>query len=368
VVAIVSAPTDHRIYRPGWGPGDTRAARWLGGDRRDGYAFAPAWRGRQRDQSFLDPRLVWFTGCRSHLRAVSARGYGSLGLVAGQKTVLTARIAAILDGLPLEADGIYSSGPTILVEQTDEVREREAVATRPYPDLLAEVARHHSIRVMDAEVRRFLDRLPVDAVIVDVGGGWGWHWRRLGVELPHVCVVLVDLVRANLRRAADLLGRLVNDQVFLVHGDATSLPLPAAVFDGYWSVQALQHIPSFARTVEEAVRVLRRGGHFACYALNRSPLMAAAYRLTGRTYHVRGKRPGGFYLARGSTEEARIVRRVFGSPVTTRYSELLFHPDLKLHTGRSTSWTGSLDAHLSTRIRLFAPFARQRSYHARKSA
>jgi ubiquinone/menaquinone biosynthesis C-methylase UbiE len=164
-----------------------------------------------------------------------------------------------------------------------------------------------------------------------------------------------------------MLGSLVNDQVFLMHGDATKLPFPTAVFDGYWSVQTLQHIPGFEQVIREAHRVLRPEGQFACYSLNRAKLVEIAYRLMGRSYHVRGMRPGSFYLARGSAEEASVIGRVFGSRVTSRYSEVLFHPDLKLRTGRAASWVGMADAYLSSRMPLLACIARQRSYHTHKA-
>lgn len=274
-------------------------------------------------------------------------------------------IANILDGLQLAADGIYSS-LSAEPRQTDEVREREAVARGAYPDLLLEIGRHHSVPVMDREVRSFLDGVPARGVVADIGCGWGWHWRRLDAQRPDVYVIAVDFVRENLRVAARMLGSLVNDQVFLVHGDATKLPFPPAVFDGYWTVQTLQHIPGFKEAITEAHRVLRPDGQFACYSLNRAKAVEIAYRLMGRSYHVRGKRPESFYLARGSAEEANIVGRVFGSPVKSRYTEVLFHPDLKLRTGRAASWIGMADAYLSGSMPLFAWIARQRSYHTRK--
>ena len=221
---------------------------------------------------------------------------------------------------------------------------------------------------MEREVRAFLRDVPAHGVVADVGGGWAWHWRRLDVERPDVSVVVVDFVRENLRHAARMLGPLANQQVFLVHGDATKLPFPSSVFDGYWSVQALQHIPDFEQAVTEAHRVLQPGGQFACFSLNRARLIEFAYRLTGRQYQVRGKRPGSFYLTRASAEEAGVVERVFGSRVTSRYTEVLFHPDLRLHTGEAASWIGRADRYLSSSLPLFAWMARQRSFHVTKRA
>ena len=275
-------------------------------------------------------------------------------------------VAAILNGLELEADGIYSSAFPKATGQADEIRERETFALRKHPDLLLEIGRHHSIPVMDREVRLFLGGIPSHGVVADVGGGWGWHWRRLATERPDVCVVLVDFVRANLRVAARVLGALVNDQVFLVHGDAMKLPFPSSAFDGFWSVQTLQHIPCFEHAVREAHRILGQNGRFACYSLNRAKLIEVAYRLMGKPYTVHGERRGHFHLARGDAEQAGLVARVFGSRVTSRYTEIMFHPDLGLRTGGASSWIGCVDARLSSNLPLLTWIARQRSYHARK--
>jgi len=277
-------------------------------------------------------------------------------------------VAPALDGLRLEADGIYSSHVAQTAEQADEIRLREAVAAGKYPDLLDEVARHHSIRVMDRELRLFLEGIPRAGVVADIGGGWGWHWRHLDRLRPDICVVLVDFVRENLAIAARMLGGLVSDQVYLVHGDATALPFPSALFDGYWSVQALQHVPRFEQAVAEAHRILRPGGEFACYALNRAALIEVAYRVAGRPYHVHGKRPGTFYLSRASAAQKEIIKRIFASDVKARFTEILFHPDLRLKCGREGSLLGRIDARLSGSTPLWGWIARQRSYHVCKSA
>ena len=286
----------------------------------------------------------------------------------GGKGFLKTAVAVVLDGLDLGTDGIYSAVLPTAPEQADEVRERVAIARREYPDLLFEVARHHSIPVMDREVRVFLRNIPAGGIVTDIGGGWGWHWRLLDVERADVCVVVVDMVRGNLRHAARLLGALVNERVFLVHGDATQLPFPSGVFDGCWSVQVLQHIPGFEQAVKEADRVLKPGGYFASYSLNRARAIELVYRVLGKSYHIEGKRPASFYLARASASQAAVVARVFGPGVIRRYSEVLFHPDLRLYTGAEASRIGAFDAHLSGGTPLLALVARQQSYHVRKSA
>ncbi|MBW1909674.1 MAG: methyltransferase domain-containing protein [Deltaproteobacteria bacterium] len=50
-----------------------------------------------------------------------------------------------------------------------------------------------------------------------------------------------------------MLGKLVNISIFLVHGDATSLVFNDNTFDGYWSVQTLQHIPDLKKANKGSV-------------------------------------------------------------------------------------------------------------------
>jgi ubiquinone/menaquinone biosynthesis C-methylase UbiE len=277
-----------------------------------------------------------------------------------------ARLTDILGALERGADGIYSTSILPGTDQADEIRLREAVAARGHADILAEISRHHSIPVMDRELRAFLAAVQLGGIVIDVGGGWGWHWRELAETRADLSVVIVDFVRANLRLAARVLGALVDTQIALVHADATQLPFPAESFDAYWSVQALQHVSRFRDAVAEAHRVLRRRGAFACYSLNRARIIEVFYRLMGRPYHIAGSRPGSFYLARASAAQTAVVHEIFGASVASRYTEILFHPELRLFSGQAASPVGALDARLSNGLPVFAAVARQRSYHVRK--
>ena len=121
---------------------------------------------------------------------------------------------------------------------------------------------------MDKEVSLFLHEIPENGIILDVGGCWGWHWRYLYRTRPDVKVYIIDFIRGNLLHAKSVLKDSVGKNVFLIHGDATSLVFDNNVFDGYWSVQALQHIPNYKTVINEAFRVLKNGGIFANYSLN----------------------------------------------------------------------------------------------------
>ena len=63
--------------------------------------------------------------------------------------------------------------------------------------------------------------------------------------------------------AKALLGQAINESIFLIHGDATALNFPDESFDGYWSVQALQHVVLFETALTEAHHVIKRGGGYS---------------------------------------------------------------------------------------------------------
>ena len=284
------------------------------------------------------------------------------------------RLSAMLSASSVAAGpgGIYDS----LVAgdaspQHDEVMLRESVAAAQEQDYFGAVARSHSIPVMDREVDRFLERLPPDGLVLDVGGCWGWHWRRLASTRPDIGVIIIDFVRANLVHAHAVLGPLVGTQVALVCADATALPFPDATdlgFDGIWSVQVLQHIPDFEGAVREAHRVLKRGGWFSNYSLHATPINRLAFFVARRRYHMEGHHPSGFMLTRASDAQRRLVADVFGAPVLDRYTEVLFNPELRLlGSTRAGSLLGRLDARLASLPLIPRLLARQRAFTVRKA-
>lgn len=184
---------------------------------------------------------------------------------------------------------------------------------------------------------------------------------------PDVFVFIVDFVRENLIHARNILGHQINKNIFLVHGDATSLIFQDNTFDGWWSVQTLQHIPNFEKAVKEAWRVLNPGGIFANYSLNIQSLVRFVYRVMGKHYHIAGQIPGTFYLARASDEQFKKVGEIFSNNVTQRFTELLFSPEFKIISpGKEGSILGKVDSLLSGNNQIFSWIARQQSFHTCK--
>ena len=276
------------------------------------------------------------------------------------------RIENILSCLKLGEDKIFSYD-FIVVEQEEEFELRESVARKNYKDYLEEISNYHSIPVMDKEVRYFLKNIPPHGIIVDVGGCWGWHWRRIKYIRPDVFVFIVDFVRENLIHARNILGSQTNRNIFLVHGDATALIFQNNLFDGWWSVQTLQHIPNFEKAVKEAWRVLKIGGIFTNYSLNTPSFVRVIYRIMGKHYHVSGQIPDTFYLARASNEQLKTVEEIFSNDVTQRFTEILFNPDFKITSpGKKNSIIGKIDSFFSSNNGTFSWIARQQSFHTCK--
>ena len=274
--------------------------------------------------------------------------------------------------LILDRDGIYSGMGKANNEQNLEITMREKVANRNYHNYLETISENHSISVMDYEVEKFVSNLPMNSIILDVGGCWGWHWRNLEVNHPDINVFIVDFVRANLIHAKNVLGDLVGKKIWLVHADAKNLPFQIkGTFKGFnavWTVQTFQHIPDFEKVVKESFRVLCIEGYFANYSLYNTPFNQFIYYCFNKKFHKKGEVKGSYYLERANKDQLNIVSNIFGKQkILERFTENLFHPDLKLKfTGKENSRLATLDIFIS-RFPFFAKWiARQKGVIARK--
>ena len=92
----------------------------------------------------------------------------------------------------MNEEGIYSYEFDV-GDQAEELLLRQEIANIS-KDYLNIISRSHSIPVMDREVRLFLDYLPLNAIILDVGGGWGWHFRNLSMLRPDITLIILDAV------------------------------------------------------------------------------------------------------------------------------------------------------------------------------
>jgi ubiquinone/menaquinone biosynthesis C-methylase UbiE len=266
------------------------------------------------------------------------------------------------------SDGIYSY-PFVSELQQQEVNLRKSIIRYQSSNeaYLTQVAKHHSIPVMRKELIRFLAEIPHNGNIIDAGGGWGWHWLNIEKIRPDVKIYLVDFVKENLLIARDILKTALNKQVFLVHGKITDLLFADNSFDGYWSVQTLQHIPNFEQAISESHRVLKSSGIFANYSLNNQLLIRMIYKIFNKHYPIDETIPGKFYLCRASQKQKNIISQIYGGTVAVRYSEILFSSELGISfMGREKSLVGRLDSWLSSGNKVFSIIARQMSFHTQK--
>ena len=150
-----------------------------------------------------------------------------------------------------------------------------------------------------------------------------------------------------------------------MHGDATQLKFPDGSFDLYWSVQTLQHIPDFVKCVEEARRVLMSGARFLNFSLNHEKAIEVLYRMLGKSYVVEGQ-SGNMYIERATVKQSTMIEEIFSHPVQSRFTELLFHPDLRMKTGMQGSFWGRLDAQIGSNYPLLAWIARQKTFETIK--
>jgi len=271
----------------------------------------------------------------------------------------------------LQADSIWVAKDPFASQEAEHQKRKEiaeALLDESYEDIIKRVSKNYSIPVMDREVRNFLRGLPDNALIVDVGGGVGWHWRNIAKIRPDVTVVVVDFLLENLIRAKRIFSpNLINSQVYLVNGNALNLKFSPESFDGYWSVQAIQHIPDYDGVIKEAYRVLKKGGRFINYSLNNQSLVRNLYRVMGKNYPIHAFEPC-YYLIRADENQKKKLAKTFNNSVTTRMSEILFSPELKFTLpGKKNSMLGKLDALLSNDRNFFGFIARQQSFMTQKN-
>ena len=84
----------------------------------------------------------------------------------------------LLRKMSLGPDGIWGDVDDY-GQQEDEKKLRQSVARQVYSDYLLELSGHHSISVMDREIEKFLSLIPNAGVVLDIGGCWGWHWKKI---------------------------------------------------------------------------------------------------------------------------------------------------------------------------------------------
>ena len=124
-------------------------------------------------------------------------------------------IKFILKNYTKDYDGVFSKNFKVK-NQLDEIILRKKTASINYNDYFGEISRHHSIEVMNKEVLIFLKKQKKNAIILDVGGGWCWHWRILHKLRPDIKIIALDFIKENFNHAKKILGKKNLNQIFSI--------------------------------------------------------------------------------------------------------------------------------------------------------
>lgn len=250
--------------------------------------------------------------------------------------------------------------------QSKEFSLRKKVAKESFSkDYLKTISQHHSIRVMDREVNNLLLILPKNSIICDIGGSWGWHWRNISKQRPDVKVVIIDFIYENLLIAKKILKNLINKQVFLINDDCCKIKFKNNIFDAVWTVQTLQHVKNYKLIVNIIYKILKKDGYFFNYNLNINTTINLIYKIFKKNYLIKGYN-NSFYLERSNQKQKNIIKKKFKKNIDTRYTELLFHPDLKIFTGSENNFIGKIDSYLSGDFFFKKVIARQECFSVKK--
>ena len=249
--------------------------------------------------------------------------------------------------------------------QKKEFKNRRKVAKSYYQNFYNHISDHHSIQVMDLEIANLLEKIPKNSIICDIGGCWGWHWRNISLQRPDINIVIIDLVYANLLIAKKLLKKKINKQIYLVNDDISELKINKKIFNTVWTVQTLQHIPKYSNAIKNIYKILKEDGYLYNYNLNINYIVRIIYKIFNKKYLIKGYN-NDFYLERSNKNQKKIIKKIFKNKITTRYTELLFHPDLKIKTGTIKNLFGKIDTFLSGSLIFKKIFARQEAFIVKK--
>jgi ubiquinone/menaquinone biosynthesis C-methylase UbiE len=242
---------------------------------------------------------------------------------------------------------------------------RKKIATKRYDNFIREISLHHSVNVMDREVEKFIKLLPKNSIISDIGGSWGWHWRNIEKKRPDIKIVIIDFIFENLLIAKKILRNKINKQIFLVNTDCCKFNIKNNFFDAVWSVQTLQHIPNYIQIYKKIYNQLKPGGYFYNCNLNNNYMINLVYKILKKKYLIKGFN-NNYYLERSSNMQKESLEKIFKNKVITIYSEILFHPDLKIFTGSPNNLIGKIDSFLTGKSIIKKIFSRQETFLIKK--
>jgi ubiquinone/menaquinone biosynthesis C-methylase UbiE len=229
-----------------------------------------------------------------------------------------------------------------LEKQKIEFKMRTDVAKKNFKDYFKEISKNHSIEVMDHEITKFTKQLKKNAIILDLGCGWCWHWRNIDKIRPDIVIVAIDFVRENFDHAKKILSKKSLKQFYFINDDIHNINFKNNIFDSIWTVQVFQHIPNVSKVLKEAYRVLKVGGTLFNYNLNNSVFVALKNLLLSNKSIKKY-----YYLNRNLNLNLKLLTKIFKKKVFIEYNEILFHPELNLFLGKKNYFLSKIDSRLS---------------------
>ena len=239
-------------------------------------------------------------------------------------------------------------------KQDVEFKMRKEIAQMFFDNYLDEISKFHSIEVMDREVKKFVNQLKEDSIILDLGCGWCWHWRDLEKYRPDIRIVALDFVHENFFHAKKILSAETKKQIYFVNDDMHKLNFKDNTFDAIWTVQVFQHIQQISQVLRESVRVLKKNCWIYNYHLNNS-IFVKLKDLFSKKKNIKNY----YYLNRNIGLIEKIFFNIFRNKIIKEYNEIIFHPELNLYLGKKNSFLSTLDSKMSNSNFLGSLFSRQ---------
>ena len=121
-------------------------------------------------------------------------------------------------------------------------------------------------RFISTYLSPYLEQLPGNAKVIDIGGAGGYVALEIADKYPHLDVISLDASESRTEAAGCLLKGRRNATAVL--GDAYRLPFPPDYAQFIFSRFVLQHLPEREKAIREQRRVCRKGGWVLAQDIN----------------------------------------------------------------------------------------------------
>ena len=178
--------------------------------------------------------------------------------------------------------------------------------------------------------------------VLDMAGGTGDIAQRiLEASHGHAEVVVSDINPDMLAVGAERAkGWRYPSRVSFVTANAEALPFPDASFDAYTIAFGIRNVPRIQKALEEAHRVLKRGGRFLCLEFSQvdTPVLDEVYRRFSDTLIP----PIGRVVTGDAQPYQYLVESIRKFPTAERFSQMIAAAGFRRVT--HTAYSGNIAA------------------------